>query len=233
VARRFTDMNVSGDNRPENGIVEESTYFLGHFASEFKFVVVHRQDDPADFESVVVFAFGLPRELNDLREPFHGEIFALDGNVDLGRCAQCGSRELSQRGGAVEKYVLEALEFAIELLSERGRALSVRGRKSVGVRQAERTGKDEKVGLSRLNDGLRERFSREERMALSGFDPEAAGCVALGIDINDKRRPPRLGEPRREVDGGRRFTDPALLIGHADDLGHGVEASGASLDKLR
>src|SRR5450759_184703 len=69
-------------------------------------------------------------------------------------------------------------------------------------------------------------------MPLGGFDAETACRVALGIDVDHQRRSSRFGETRREVDGGGRLTDSAFLIGHADDLGHGVEASGASLDNL-
>ena len=57
-------------------------------------------------------------------------------------------------------------------------------------------------------------------MPRSRLDAQAAGRVALGIDVDHQGRSARLGQPGREVDRGRRLADAPLLIGHADDLGH-------------
>ena len=50
--------------------------------------------------------------------------------------------------------------------------------------------------------------------------PDAAGEVALGVDIDKKDAAAGKRQRRGQVDGGRGFADAALLIGDGDDAGH-------------
>ena len=49
---------------------------------------------------------------------------------------------------------------------------------------------------------------------------DAAGEVALGIDVDEQHALSGERQRGREVDGGRGFADAALLIGDGDDAGH-------------
>ena len=47
--------------------------------------------------------------------------------------------------------------------------------------------------------------------------PRAGRRVALRIEVDEQHAPLRRGEARREIDGGRRLADAALLVGDRED----------------
>ena len=230
MAWRLADADVARDEGAEYGFVEEAANFVDDFAGEVEFGVVHGEDDSADFEAVVVSGLGLACELDDLGEAFHGEIFALDGDEDFVGGGEGGAGELAEGGRAVEEDEVEAVELVVELVSEGGGALAIRGGERVGIGEAEGAWEDVEVGDGGFDHGIGEGASGDEWVTFGGGDAEAAGGVALGVDVDDERRPARLGESGGDVNGGGGLADPALLVGHGDDLGHVEEASSASLN---
>ena len=52
------------------------------------------------------------------------------------------------------------------------------------------------------------------------FSSDAAGQVALGIDVNEQHSLSAEGEGRGEVDGGGGLTDSAFLVRDGDDSSH-------------
>ena len=136
VARRLTDRYIPRDQRLEDGFREVLTHFIDHFVGKLQRRVEHCQDDPANFEPVVVLGLGLPGQLDDLRKPLHREVFALDRDVNLRRGSQCGTGQEAQRRGAIDEDIVEAAELSGQLLAECRGALAVGGRKRVGVGQA-------------------------------------------------------------------------------------------------
>ena len=51
---------------------------------------------------------------------------------------------------------------------------------------------------------------------LGTIDPNTAGCICLGVAIDEQGLLLRCGQARREIHRGRRLTDAALLIGDCD-----------------
>ena len=67
---------------------------------------------------------------------------------------------------------------------------------------------------------LPERFAGDQRMAGGRLQAEAAGGVALRIEIDQQRPRARLGHRPGEVHGRRGFSHAAFLIGHAVNPNH-------------
>jgi hypothetical protein len=49
------------------------------------------------------------------------------------------------------------------------------------------------------------------------LDPEADAKIALGVEIDEQRLEPTLGEGEAEIDDRGRLARPAFLIHHRDD----------------
>jgi hypothetical protein len=49
------------------------------------------------------------------------------------------------------------------------------------------------------------------------LDPEADAKIALGVEIDEQRLEPTLGEGEAEIDDRGRLACPAFLIHHRDD----------------
>jgi len=49
------------------------------------------------------------------------------------------------------------------------------------------------------------------------LDPEADAKVALGVEVDEQRSEPALGEGEAEIDDRGRLARPAFLIHHGDD----------------
>ena len=67
---------------------------------------------------------------------------------------------------------------------------------------------------------LSERNAGDQRMAGGRLQAEAAGGVALRIEIDQQRLRSRLGHCAGEVHGRRGFAHAAFLIGHAVNPNH-------------
>ena len=52
------------------------------------------------------------------------------------------------------------------------------------------------------------------------FEPDAAGEVGLGVDVDEEDALFGEGEGRRQVDGGGGFADAAFLVGDGEDARH-------------
>jgi hypothetical protein len=53
-----------------------------------------------------------------------------------------------------------------------------------------------------------------------GRGTEAGGGIALRVEVEQERAEAASGQAGREIGGGRRFADAALLIGHAENPSH-------------
>ena len=52
------------------------------------------------------------------------------------------------------------------------------------------------------------------------FEPERAGQVTLGVEVNQEHASAAECEGRAKIGGGGRFADPAFLIGNGDNSRH-------------
>ena len=65
-----------------------------------------------------------------------------------------------------------------------------------------------------------QRFVDRRALRGRGLEPDAAGQVALRVDVDQQHRSIGQREGRREIDGGRGLSDASLLIGDGKDLSH-------------
>ncbi len=100
-------MYISGNQTFKNGVGEIAADLGGDFVREFEFGIVHREDDSADFESVVIARFALSRQLDDLRKPLHRKIFALDRDINLVRRGERGAGQLAQRRRTIKENIIK------------------------------------------------------------------------------------------------------------------------------
>src|SRR5262249_49803395 len=121
------DGDVSRNQGVEDGFGEVTPNLVGNLVGELERRVEHRENDAADFQSLVVAGFRLASEFDDLRQALHREVLALDGDVQLRPSTERRARELSQRRWAVEEHVVEMALLTGELLPQHRRPLPVRG----------------------------------------------------------------------------------------------------------
>src|SRR5271157_5720725 len=65
VAGRFADVDISGNQRFEDRLIEILSDLARHFVSQLQAGIVHRQDNAPNFETMVFFCLGLPGKLYD------------------------------------------------------------------------------------------------------------------------------------------------------------------------
>jgi hypothetical protein len=68
---------------------------------------------------------------------------------------------------------------------------------------------------------------------LALVDARAHGRIALRIQVHHQDALADLREPGRQVDGGRRLADAALLVGHTENLCHGQREIASLMPKPR
>ena len=97
------------------GIMVLKTFFLkvfGHLANDFlrkpRSCIEHGEQDPADFQVWVDALLHEADGLDDEREPLEREIFALQGNDDLG-----GRREAIQRKHTERRRTIDEDEIVV------------------------------------------------------------------------------------------------------------------------
>lgn len=78
------------------------------------------------------------------------------------------------------------------------------------------------VVLRALAGHLGERHALDERVVRRGhapavLDAQGGAGVALRVEVDDEDPLAELGQRRRDVDGGGRLPDPALLVGDHED----------------
>ena len=77
-----------------------------------------------------------------------------------------------------------------------------------------------KVGIPQGFGGISEAIAKPEYAVAAGL-AQAAGRVALGVDVRQQHPLAQLGHAGGQVHGGGGLAHPALLIGDADDLCQG------------
>jgi hypothetical protein len=126
---------------------------------------------------------------------------------------------------AVDDHVVELRHHALDQAAQHGLAPFGAHELDLGARQiAGGRNEEERLDLRRTDDVAHVDVA-DERVVDGELDAPAwvthAGRgVALGVEVEQEGATPRVRQRRREVHGGGRLADPALLIDDRDDSTH-------------
>lgn len=219
VTRRFGDGGVAGDDGGEDRLVEFGADLGLDFAGEVGRRVVHREEDPADGD-IGVQRGGLAYGRKELDQALERIVLALNRDDDGGTCGQGVLGERSKGRRTVDEDGVEGGvgQLSQAVAEDRGRREPLNGE---GL-EITPCGNSRNARPRRGNQAGRDRIGRERRARRDHLDADAAGGVALGIDVDDEDVAAGQGEGVSEGCGGGRLANAALLIGYRQDGKHGI-----------
>ena len=162
---------------------------------------------------------------NELRQAFQRVVLALDGDHHRVRRRQRIHGEKAERRRAIQQDVVVLGYQVCEDSGQSAFALRQRCQFDLSPSQRDRRGNDgeawdigrhDQIGDVRIFD---DRFI-DGVLYLATLKAEAAGGVALRIEVDDENCVAGQGQIRGQVDYGRGLADATLLVGAGDDLTH-------------
>ena len=224
-------------SRTLRGMTVRNTFSLKNAADvardllpEIRALVEHRQQHALDVEGGIERGAHAAHGADEIGEPFEREVLAVQRNQHGVGGDERVERQQAERRRAVDEDVVVIVRAAASAARAgalraaaagtssisapvrlRSAGMSVRRSTPVGMMNGRRVG-GRLGGGQRVVDGA----------AWRGFAllPDAAGEVALRVDVDEQDA--LVGQRQRggEVDGGGGLPDAALLIGDGDDSGH-------------
>ncbi len=219
----------AGDDRLEYLGAEVLAEVFANLLAEAGAGVVHGEENPQNGEIRIQATFAdFLDEVEDFANPFEGEILTLHGDEDtFGRHERTGHEE-TDAGRAVEDDEIEGgvvLEGG-EGLTDAEQGVLQGGQFDLRPGQVEFRGQHLQVGLA---GGLKHfrgaGLAKEhgiEAFAGNGFQPESAGGVGLGIEVDQEDTATGLRCAGGEMNGGGRLADAPFLVHH----GHNAHRTG-------
>jgi hypothetical protein len=187
---------------------------------------VHRQQDPVHLEARVRAALHELDGAQDVGQPLEGEVLALEGHDHPVGGDEAVQGEEPEGGRAVHEDVLVVPGHPLEGVPEPVLPPLRPGELQLGAHEvAARRDEVEELELGAAHD-LPEGAAVEEDVVDRGLhpvpgDPEGGAGVPLGVEVHEQGPALGRGQGGREVDGGGRLADPALLVRDGDDPPHG------------
>lgn len=185
--------------------------------------IEHSQYDTLDIEARIDRLPHLIHRLQQLAQAFKRKKLALQWHENRMRRRHRIHRQEIEGGRAVYQHIgigegihrsqsLSKPEDAVRFLGNfHFDAEQIHGRRHDGKIRHRRI-------LCNLADGMGPHHQLIGRqMPGTTLDPEPGAGIALRIEIDDQHPFADGGERRRKIDGRRRFTDAALLIGNSDN----------------
>ena len=229
VAGGFGEPDVAGDDGFEQLVAEECFEVFGDLLGEIGAVVEHREQDAFERKGRVEGCGDAVEGGHEFGDAFEGEVFGLHRDEQ----AICGDQSIEgeevERGRAVEddEWVFGA--DGLKGVAEAELAALGGDQLEVGADHVAGAGDETEVGNFGGECGLVGGRLIEENVVdgqpglivgRGAAKAHAAGGVGLGVAVDEEGGDAFEGEGGREVDGGGRFADSALLIDDSDDLGH-------------
>ena len=162
---------------------------------------------------------------DQLRQSFEGVVLTLDRNEDrIGR-GQCVHRHESERWRAVQQDVVVVVCNGGDEACEAALPLGEWGKLDVGARQSYRGWNDVESLDASWHRNVGEARGVNHRVVDGALDlglvePEPAGGVALGVQVDDENALAGEGQICRQVDHRGRLADAAFLVGAGNRLPH-------------
>ena len=196
----FGETDGSGDDGAEDLFSKMGAEILTDLLAEPGAGVVHGEDNSEHGEGGVEFSLFDPfDQIENLAHSFQGKVLALDGDENLVGGDKGAGHEETNAGGAIEDDEIEGgiVAEGCEGVADTEKGVLDSGELHFCSRQIHLGGEDLEVFLAgRLEhvdgtgipdeDGV-ETFTRDD------FEPEAAGGVGLGVEIDEKNATTGLG----------------------------------------
>jgi hypothetical protein len=221
VARRFGEPYVARNHRAIDLLFEKLAHVASNLLTEVGALVVHRQDHAFDVEGCVEHGAYAAKRRDQIGKSFERKVFAVKRNQHgVGRHKRV-EREQAERRRTVEDD--EAVARAQRLEKHAQPTVARRHRNELDLRAGEITcRRNERQVFDR---GRQEEAIDVGRRILAGqclvdggarlrlpFEANAAGRIALRVDVNQQCWVTGCGQARSDVDGSGRFADAALLV---------------------
>ena len=159
------------------------------------------------------------------REALERVVLALERHEDGVRRSQGVHRQQAEGGRAVDEDVVVRVRERRQEPGEAPFALRDRGQLDLGPGEGDRRGHEWRPGMPVSATRSRERHAVDERVVDGpsigrALNPQAAGCVALGVEVDHEDAGAVGGKIGSDVDHGGRLPDAALLVGAGNRLAH-------------
>lgn len=148
----------------------------------------------------------------------------MDGNEQFVRSGERICHENAEGRWAIEENVVEGGFFpqGFEGNAKSGEVFSFTSDFDFRTGEVDVSGNEPEVISASGNDAVFQGAVAEQRFVnaqtLHGVVAESAGGVGLRIEIDEEHAVASGSDGGGEVDGGRRFSDAALLVCHCDDF---------------
>ena len=229
MAGRLAEADVARDDRPKHFFLEELPHVGRDLLAEVGALVEHREQHAFDVELRVQRRAHAAHRADEIGEPLEREVFAVERDQHGVGGDERVERQQAERRRAVDEDVVVVVAHGAKQRAQPFFARAERdhfdlgaGEMTIGRNQfqvVDRGGDDERPRVGR-------RLDRRQRVVDGAGGrgetllADAAGEVALRIDVDEQHAPLGDGEGGREVDGGGGFAHAALLVRDGYDPSH-------------
>ena len=192
--------------------------------------IEHHTQQADDLQVLVEIGVHLLDRVDQVGQPFEREVLALHRHDDAMGGTQAVEREQAERGRAIDQ---DEVVFGADRSQCRAQTLLATieadhfdfgtGQFAVGAQDVVAAARRlQLLGFdTRFGHGCRlEQHVIHRQLQLALVDPGPHGRVALRIEIDHEHALAHFGQTSRQIDGGGRLADAALLIGDAENFGH-------------
>ncbi len=188
---------------------------------------MHGQYDPFDLQAWVGRAAHQRDGAHQLPQPFQRIIFALDRDQQCVGGRQRVDGQQAERRRAIDQKKIVVAQRRLDRFAQQMLPVGHGDQLDLRADQVDRRRQDAQMGqLRRLNDLVDRLLSHEQIVGrpfdAAAVDADAAGGVALRIDVEEQHTLFGGGERGGQIDRRRCFADAALLIGNGDDFSHQI-----------
>ena len=224
MARRFTEFHVPGNDRVEDLLFEEVAHITSDRLTKVGAIVVHREEHTLDVECGIHPTAHSTHRPDEIGETFEREVLAVERNQYGVSGDERVQRQQAERRRAVDQDVIELRAQRVEDALQPVLSLWEGDHLDLCAGEVAVRGDEREIGDASRHHVRRRWCEIGEQCFVDGarfgplrFRSDAAGQIALGIDIDEENLMPCHGERRREIDGRGGLTDAAFLVRDGDD----------------
>ena len=229
-ARSLRQACRAGNDRLENFFPKVLPHFPHHLVGKIRPHIKHRHHHSHQIQPRIDAP--LPNLLDDPvnhRDPLQRVILALQRYHQRLHRRESVQGQNAQRRRTIHDHVIEptGLHNGPYRLPEPQQVVLRPGQLNVRPAKIHLAGNNLQIGKRRRLNLLRQQPLPENRAvcarALDLFQPQPAGRVGLGIEVQQQHPAAQLRQAGGQIHGGGGFAHASLLVGHGNDIGrHGA-----------